>query len=301
MEFHCIPFSLTIHHGTTKPRSMKHLDPDSTGQFVDLVSMRVIEAQGAEVFGPHRHNFLEFTLVTDGSCRILHPDGEKPTRPNTLYLYHLQEEHGAICNGKDKPRFWVLHFNLNDSLSETFVHLRQPRPAHRVWELNPEQAGAFQWMFWQIFNERSARRKHFDFAVSTWLELLLLNIERWCTESGGTSLPLNTPPNPDVARLWHLVNQGVSRPNDDLSFLFESPNYDSARHAFRKSFGCSPREMLFRLRLEYAKNLLLETNLSIKEIAAKVGYPRQHDFNRLFKRQVGVAPSAWRENPLVSR
>jgi two-component system response regulator YesN len=83
-----------------------------------------------------------------------------------------------------------------------------------------------------------------------------------------------------------------------LKEIYSAPNYDSVRHAFRKTFGCSPREMLQRLRLEHAKTLLLESRLSIKEVALQVGYASQNDFNRLFHRHAGLAPSKWRMNPM---
>ena len=49
--------------------------------------------------------------------------------------------------------------------------------------------------------------------------------------------------------------------------------------------------------MQQAKNLLLETPLSIKAVAAEVGYPEQHEFTRTFRRLVGVSPSRWRDNP----
>jgi len=54
------------------------------------------------------------------------------------------------------------------------------------------------------------------------------------------------------------------------------------------------REMLLRLRMEQARNLLLESNLSIKEISERLGYARQHDFYRAFRQRIGCSPSAWR-------
>ena len=51
-----------------------------------------------------------------------------------------------------------------------------------------------------------------------------------------------------------------------------------------------------RRRVESARRLLDDTVLSIKEIAAKVGYGTPRQFERDFKRLVGVAPTALRGN-----
>ena len=62
----------------------------------------------------------------------------------------------------------------------------------------------------------------------------------------------------------------------------------------------TPREMRQRLRIQQAKNLLLETSLSIKEISIRLGYPRQHEFTRDFHQHLGLAPTAWRADPIRS-
>jgi AraC-like DNA-binding protein len=71
-------------------------------------------------------------------------------------------------------------------------------------------------------------------------------------------------------------------------------NYDSLRHKFKRAFGQSPQRLLQMMRLERAKYLLLNSQLSIKEIAPQVGYARQHEFTRAFGRSLGVSPSEWR-------
>lgn len=263
-----------------------------------LVSLRTLSAEGGATFDWHDHPFEEFTLVTDDACLIGYPPGWRETAPNTLLHYRAGERHGAWTSPKQRPRFWVVHFTADASTYRALDRFVAADPARRVWSLTPEQNDTFQWIFLQLLNEHTARRPHRDAAASAWLQLLLVTVQRW---AGARESPLPLPgrANPEVLRLWHRINASVSRPNDELAELYSAPNYDSVRHAFRKAFGCSPREMLLRLRMEHAKNLLLESSLSIKEISARVGYVAQHDFNRVFHRHTGMAPSRWRSNPLA--
>lgn len=264
---------------------------------MELLSQRTLSVDRPTRFEPHQHNFYEFTLVTDDSCTILYPPGDHPTRPNTLFFYHPKEVHGAVSTARQKPRCWVVHFQADPQDIAKLSHLASAKSEERVWNLRSENVETFQWIFMQMLNERSTERPHCNEATSAWLQLMLINVDRWVERSRNTSSSLPTRVSPEVLRLWNAVNESVSRPNDELSSLYSAPNYDSTRHAFRKVFGCSPREMLQRLRMEHAKNLLLETSLSIKEIAERVGYVRQHDFNRMFHRHAGVAPSHWRADP----
>lgn len=259
-----------------------------------LVSLRMLPTRGGATYDLHSHPFEEFTLVTDDECLIGYPPGWRDTKPNTLLHYHRGEMHGSWSSPRQRPRFWVVHFQAAGPLP----HLAEANPARRAWSLKPEQVETFQWIFLQLLNEHSSDRPGRTPAASAWLQLLLVNVERWAARQHSPPISTPAPANAEVLRLWHQVNEAVSKPNDELASLYATPNYDSVRHAFRKAFGSSPREMLQSLRIEHAKNLLLESSLSIKEIAARVGYLQQHDFNRLFHRHAGMAPSKWRKNPL---
>ncbi len=52
---------------------------------------------------------------------------------------------------------------------------------------------------------------------------------------------------------------------------------------------------LTELRIRRAEDLLLHTELGVKEIAASVGYSDQRYFNRIFKKLTGKTPTQYRE------
>ena len=66
--------------------------------------------------------------------------------------------------------------------------------------------------------------------------------------------------------------------------------------AFRDSYGTSVNQYLTSLRMERAKHLLSETKMTIAEVAVAVGIEDYHYFCRVFTRQTGVAPGAFRRN-----
>ena len=59
-------------------------------------------------------------------------------------------------------------------------------------------------------------------------------------------------------------------------------------------FGRSPVQQLIYLRVQRAKNLLLNTSWPISHIASYVGYPNIFNFSKRFKKSVGVSPSEFR-------
>jgi len=71
-----------------------------------------------------------------------------------------------------------------------------------------------------------------------------------------------------------------------------------SRAAFARRFaavsGRSPRRFLTELRLALAASLLANTDDSLAELAARIGYTSEFAFSRAFKRWHGVAPGTFR-------
>lgn len=78
-----------------------------------------------------------------------------------------------------------------------------------------------------------------------------------------------------------------------LSRLFNvNGNYIS--QLFRKETGSTFTEYVTSRRIEYACEILRNTDLTISEVADKAGYSDYFYFSRIFKRNKGITPSAYR-------
>lgn len=64
--------------------------------------------------------------------------------------------------------------------------------------------------------------------------------------------------------------------------------------SYRKRYHETPRQYLIRRRLEFAKNLLETTELSITEICLESGFSSLGTFSTLFRRRTGFSPSDYR-------
>ena len=64
---------------------------------------------------------------------------------------------------------------------------------------------------------------------------------------------------------------------------------------FKESTGENFIEYLTNVRIEKAKELLNNTDYSMKEIGIMVGYADPNYFSRTFKKNVGVTPTEYRE------
>jgi YesN/AraC family two-component response regulator len=67
---------------------------------------------------------------------------------------------------------------------------------------------------------------------------------------------------------------------------------------FKKATGINFTDYLSRVRIEKSKNLLLNPNLRVSEIAYEVGFQSLTHFNRVFKKILGQSPTEYRSQLL---
>lgn len=73
-------------------------------------------------------------------------------------------------------------------------------------------------------------------------------------------------------------------------------SYTGFLFKFRKTMQCTPNEYLIRLRMQRARQLLLEGRLQIQEVAGLCGYSNAYYFSNAFRRCYGMSPSACRRD-----
>ncbi|NOU94788.1 helix-turn-helix domain-containing protein [Paenibacillus sp. LMG 31456] len=65
---------------------------------------------------------------------------------------------------------------------------------------------------------------------------------------------------------------------------------------FQAVYGQTPMDYLTSLRLHKAQTLLLETELTLEQIAEQCGYENGFYFSRMFNKKIKVSPSAYRKS-----
>lgn len=69
--------------------------------------------------------------------------------------------------------------------------------------------------------------------------------------------------------------------------------------AFRRCLGANPGAFLRSIRIGYAKRLLIEHDLLLKQVAKKCGYRSENTFCVAFQRTVGVPPKKFQRQYLL--
>ena len=76
-----------------------------------------------------------------------------------------------------------------------------------------------------------------------------------------------------------------------------SPSYFHL--VFKDIIGVSPYEFLLNIRINHAKNLLMNSKLSLGKIAEETGFGSQAYFNYVFKKELDITPNAYRSEKSI--
>jgi len=103
-----------------------------------------------------------------------------------------------------------------------------------------------------------------------------------------------------IASAVKVLNAEISNQNLNLNYVADklgvTPNYLSSR--FSRDMKQSFTNYLTKLRIEKAKELLASVTTKIYEVAIQTGFQDVTYFNKVFKDNVGIAPSQYRMNIL---
>jgi len=124
-------------------------------------------------------------------------------------------------------------------------------------------------------------------------------LKQYYTSSDFLNRPTPPTENQDEIFLHQLktyIEEELDSPNLDVELLCKKMGL--SRTAFYNKVnalvGTPPATYIRLIRLNYAKKLLLQTDLSITEIAYQCGFSSQSLFSRTFTAQEGVSPSLFR-------
>lgn len=97
-----------------------------------------------------------------------------------------------------------------------------------------------------------------------------------------------------LARVEKFIESNLSGPIR-LQALSQLINLSESqfRRAFKAATGVSPHRWILMMRVERAKDLLLEGESKMIDIALATGFVEQSHFNRLFARMTGLPPKVW--------
>lgn len=233
----------------------------------------------------HWHGFIELEFFIEGGGIQQYNEKNFPIKAGDVWLLSTYDSHQITLDKGTR--------NINISLDSEILHeklrtkLAALHPLH--CRLNENEIRDFMskvevLCYEQEHHELLSRVK----AVSI-INEILVDIVR---KSSPDNLPIDNPIVRDMAD-YLQANYKENISLTELAKVFSlTPNY--CGYLFKKGMGITFNDYLNIIRLKSACKSLLNSNLSIKEIAADSGFRSLEYFYTIFKKFYGITPAKYR-------
>lgn len=248
----------------------------------------------------HKHPVFQIFYVTSGNCVFWYEGKGVSISSGEFLLVSPNRVHGLIPPST-KTSVLDMKFNVPDQQFEKEIMKLPPKCSG-----NPQ---AVKRLFSMIEDEAREKESYFNQLMSLYLEsifcLLLRESYNQLREyDSGENIyeklgieydRLSTCVKAAIAQMDGLIACPINHFN--LQYLADTIGYSKRylSQTFSREMGCSVYQFMSMLRMDKAKELLIHSSLSIKEIAAMLDFRNDSYFSTQFAQAVGESPNAYRK------
>ena len=231
---------------------------------------------------------LDYYLIylVSGKIKFYIDGDEISLSPGSLLVYPPNKPYKYSCDasGENVQFFWV-HFTGSEAQSTLAKYKISLFPTIHTISVNNHIDARFKGLF-DAFAINDCYR---DDDLSAHLSRLLIEIGRVLSVKGT-----------GIGRLHksvRYINEHFSE-QIRITDLAEMENMCMTTYNlhFKKYVGTPPTKYIIKLRVQLATELLLNSELTIGEIASRCGYNDYNLFTKVFKSEIGSAPTKYRKS-----
>ena len=212
-------------------------------------------------------------------------DRETVAEAGDFLFFRPGERQEHVCVSDSTAEFYYVHFELGDTPPPTVLE------TSRIYRAKP--SAAVRDLFEGILTEVESKLPRYGTVAVGRLLSVIGILERSVSESEAH----RSESVEEIAVVLRRMNREFASPHtlDDYAAMCRMSKFHFLR-VFRHITGVPPLVYRNRLRIEHAKQLLLDTSLPVSEIGTHVGYASPSYFCDAFKKAVGVSPREFRES-----
>lgn len=218
--------------------------------------------------------------------------GKKPYRVQRFSVFHIGKSQSLSIKAKGNFSYYMIHYRGDIIYVDPFIqHLHMEyRPFHTNFSCVPANPIVIELLLQDMHYKWKTGSFQEHLSVKALFYELIYRIFQELAEGQGKPHEIDLA---ETARLYleQHVHEAIT-----IQTLADSLKI-STRHLlriFKDRYGDGPQTYLQQFRIELAKQYLQFNHMGIKEIATALGYEDEYYFSRAFKKQVQIAPSAYR-------
>ncbi len=186
----------------------------------------------------------------------------------------------------DHPEVYWVHFSCS---KKPIISDNTGKDKSRILQVGVHST--YLQLFDTMIHELQIKQPYFEEQLQLLMQQLLNVMRRNCFKEKTVFESYNKEVE-EAIRIFHLEPEREFTIRDYAKE--RGLNYYRFIDTFSRYTGVSPRQYIINIRMTLAKDLLINTDFQILEIAQIAGYENPLYFSRLFKKNCGIAPSDYR-------
>lgn len=203
-----------------------------------------------------------------------------------IVIYKPYEEQNYRYDLNDKSNIYWIHFSGNnvekllnniELASDMVYNIGFKEKYIKLWE--------------DIIMEIQSNRLYYNEIINGYLTELLVCMARGVYEYKN-----------NLSKTHEIIQKAISdmhnTQNNSMNVKLYAKNYNMSVCWFIKNFkeitGMTPNQYISRVKVNKAKELLIETGFNITEVAYMLGFESPFYFSKVFKKITGVPPKEWK-------
>ncbi|MBQ8292068.1 MAG: helix-turn-helix domain-containing protein [Clostridia bacterium] len=271
-----------------------------------IVTIHYFEFDKNFAGGTESHDFWELVYADKGTA-ICVADGKEIVLSEGEALFHKPNEtHSLRANGQVAPNIFIISFDCKSESVRFFENRKlklEKRLIRFIYPIIEESKKTFD----LPYSDPALKKMKLlpsptlggQQLIKNYLEILLISLMREETEKSDTEIVFL--PREELGE--HVADQVISFLKENL---YETPNVNDICKAlhynksyifkqFKLATSCSVMSYFRKLKIEEAKKLLRETNLSVTQIANKLAFDTPNYFSKTFKKITGYTPLRYKK------
>ncbi|MDD6735579.1 MAG: AraC family transcriptional regulator [Clostridiales bacterium] len=266
----------------------------------DIVTVHYFEFSKDYEFSGESHDFWELVYVDRGKIYAYYEKDRVLLKTGDIIFHKPGEWHNLKADGKNISNIAIVSF-ISNSRAMSFFEKKVMKVGSRQRELISgiirESGALFKTSLGDPFTKFFERRENVPFGaeqiIRQYLGELLISIVRADVNNIATTMTQNTASNL-VNDILDYMAEHVSE-KITLSQLARHTNTGKAfiESSFKSTLGTGAIDWFIRIKTDYAKKYIRESNYNMSQIAEILGYDSVHYFSRQFKKVTGMSPTEY--------
>ena len=261
-----------------------------------LLYVGSLDKNGGWTEEPHSHDCLEIIFITDGKGNVTVDGKTFSVKKGDLIIYNMGVTHYEKSNEKDPMESL---FFACDKLQITNFPPNNLLPDYCDPVFHTEEMYTYFYKYFMtLITEFKQKERFYKEICQNVLKTLVMYIFRLISRTMDAPSLLDSSLTLEPVLAYIDANYTRKLTLDEIAEQCYMSKYHLS-HTFTRVHGVSIGKYILNKKIEESKLMLTESKTSVADIAESLGFDDTSYYCRVFKKSVGITPSAYRRRSVI--